>query len=75
MKSLSTFAFSFLFMVAAFAQADLRSNERELVRLLDKYFQDATLPGIIGGDGKFIVNRSTRKFKIEKDTLFVFFEE
>jgi TonB-dependent SusC/RagA subfamily outer membrane receptor len=75
MKSLSIFAFSFLFMAAAFAQADLRSNEKELVRLLDKYFQDATLPGIIGGDGKFIANRSTRKFKIEKDTLFVFFEE
>ena len=75
MKPLITFVSSFFFMAAAFAQADLRSNEKELVRLLDKYFQDATLPGIIGGDGKIIVNRSTRKFKIERDTLFVFFEE
>ena len=57
------------------AQEDLRSNEKELMRLLEKYFQDATQPGILGFDGKIIENKAVRKFRISGDTLFVFFQE
>lgn len=58
-----------------FGQEDLRSNEKELLRLLEKYFQDATRPGIIGYDGTVVVNKAQRKFRISGDSLFVFFEE
>ena len=75
MKSLSTIAISFLFMASSFAQADLRSNEKEMIRLLNKYFGDASQPDIKGVDGKKIENKSSRDFQIANDTIFIFLHE
>lgn len=59
----------------AHCQEDLRSNEKEIIRILNKYFEDATQPGIMGIDGKMIDNKARRQFRITSDTLFVYFEE
>lgn len=75
MKKLTLFLISFVLSTMGFAQEDLRSNEKELMRLLEKYFQDATQPGILGFDGKIIDNKATRKFKLSGDSLMIFFQE
>ena len=75
MKKLTLFLISFVLCTMGFAQEDLRSNEKELMRLLEKYFQDATQPGILGFDGKVIDNKATRKFKLSGDSLMIFFQE
>lgn len=61
--------------VLSMGQEDPRSGEKELMRLLEKYFQDATQPGIIGYDGKIIDNKASRKFKLSGDSLMIFFQE
>ena len=53
----------------ALCQVDLRSNEKEIIRILKKYFEDATQPGIMGADGKTIDNKARRQFRITSDTL------
>lgn len=75
MKKLTLILISIAVCTMGIAQEDLRSNEKELMRLLEKYFQDATQPGILGFDGKIIENKAVRKFRISGDTLFVFFQE
>ena len=75
MKKLKLIMISFALCTMGFAQEDLRSHEKELTRLLEKYFQDATQPGILGFDGKIIDNKATRKFKLSGDTIMIFFQE
>jgi len=75
MKKLSFILILFLFSGMIHGQEDLRLNEKELIRILEKYFKDATQPGIVGFDGKIIVNNASRKFMISGDTLYVFFQE
>lgn len=75
LKKLALILIMLPFFGRLLAQEDLRSNEKELSRLLQKYFEDATQPGIIGFDGKIIDNKATRKFMISGDTLYVFFKE
>jgi len=75
MKKLTLILISIAVCTMGIAQEDLRSNEKELMRLLEKYFQDATQPGILGFDGKIIEKKAVRKFRISGDTLFVFFQE
>ena len=75
MKKLSFILILFLFSGMIHGQEDLRLNEKELIRILEKYFKDATQPGIVGFDGKIIDNNASRKFMISGDTLYVFFQE
>jgi TonB-dependent SusC/RagA subfamily outer membrane receptor len=75
MKKLSFILIMILVSGITHAQEDLRLNEKELIRILEKYFKDATQPGIIGFDGKINDNNASRKFKISGDTLYVFFQE
>lgn len=75
MSKFLTILAALIFSGPAFCQEDLKSNEKEIIRILNKYFEDATQPGIAGGDGKMIENKARRQFRINSDTLFIYFEE
>ena len=75
MKSLSLTILLCMCAFGSHAQVDFRSNEKEMVRLLKKYFGEATQPNIKGIGGQIIENKSSRNFLILNDSLFVHFHE